>query len=74
MKTSMALNTNTTSMGDTHPPDGCAPEFYLSACRWHFYAGLFVIPFLIILAITDRVMMFITQYDGRDGEKIAADR
>lgn len=45
-------------------------KFYAAAWRWHFYAGLFVIPFLIMLAVTGLMMMFITQFDGRDGEKI----
>ena len=47
-----------------------AQKFYLAAWRWHFYAGLFVVPFLIILPLTGLIMMFITQADGRDGEKI----
>ncbi|MBS8262420.1 PepSY domain-containing protein [Roseibium polysiphoniae] len=41
--------------------------FYLAAWRWHFYAGLFVIPFLTILAITGLTMMYIGYFDGRDG-------
>ena len=45
-------------------------KFYQAAWRWHFYAGIFVTPFLIILAITGMTMMFITNIDGRDGEKI----
>ncbi|MBT3143933.1 PepSY domain-containing protein [Phaeobacter gallaeciensis] len=48
-----------------------AQKFYFAAWRWHFYAGLFVIPFLIILAVTGLMMMLLTQVDGRDGEKIA---
>ena len=50
-----------------------AQKFYMAAWRWHFYAGLFVVPFLIILAVTGLMMMFITQTDGRDGEKIAVE-
>lgn len=34
-----------------------ADKFYLAAWRWHFYAGLFVIPFLIMLAVTGGIMM-----------------
>ena len=45
-------------------------RFYLAAWRWHFYAGLFVIPFLMILAVTGMMMMYIGYFDGRDGEKI----
>ncbi len=32
--------------------------FYQMAWRWHFYAGLFVIPFLIMLSITGTVMLY----------------
>ncbi len=45
-------------------------KFYFAAWRWHFYAALYVVPFMIILAITGLMMMLITQFDGRDGEKI----
>ena len=45
-------------------------KLYFAVWRWHFYAGLFVIPFLIILAVTGIMMMLIAQTDGRDGEKI----
>lgn len=31
--------------------------FYFAAWRWHFYAGLFVIPFLLMLAITGLIML-----------------
>ena len=54
-------------------PRDAAQKFYFAAWRWHFYAGIFVIPFLIILAVTGLMMMFITQFDGRDGEKIAVE-
>ncbi|GAA6181330.1 PepSY domain-containing protein [Shimia sp. NS0008-38b] len=46
-------------------------KLYFAAWRWHFYAGLYVVPFLIMLAVTGMMMMFLTQFDGRDGEKIA---
>lgn len=49
-----------------------APDnrFYLMAWRWHFYAGIFVMPFLMILAATGMMMMYIGYFDGRDGENI----
>lgn len=46
-------------------------KFYLAAWRWHFYAGLYVAPFLVMLAVTGLIMMYIAYFDGRDGEKIA---
>ena len=44
--------------------------FYKAVWRWHFYAGIFVIPFLLILATTGIIMMYISFFDGRDGERI----
>ncbi len=44
--------------------------FYLAAWRWHFYAGLFVVPFLTVLAVTGLMMMYIGFIDGRDGENL----
>lgn len=45
-------------------------RFYLAAWRWHFYAGLYVVPFLIMLAVTGLGMMYISVVDGRDGEYV----
>ncbi|MEQ2354378.1 PepSY-associated TM helix domain-containing protein [Pseudoalteromonas piscicida] len=33
-------------------------SIYFMTWRWHFYAGLFVIPFMIMLSITGLVMLF----------------
>ncbi len=49
-------------------PEGGANKLYFAAWRWHFYAGLFVIPFLTTLAITGMAMLWIAWVDGRDGE------
>ncbi|MCY0094340.1 PepSY-associated TM helix domain-containing protein [Hoeflea ulvae] len=46
-------------------------KFYLAAWRWHFYAGLYVIPFFMMLAVTGMAMAWIAYIDGRDGERIA---
>ncbi|MDF2373241.1 MAG: PepSY domain-containing protein [Rhizobiaceae bacterium] len=46
-------------------------KLYLAAWRWHFYAGLYVIPFFMVLAITGMSMAWIAYIDGRDGERIA---
>src|SRR5690606_2419255 len=32
--------------------------FYTTAWRWHFYAGLYVAPFLIMLAVTGLIMLW----------------
>ena len=38
-------------------------RFYSSVWRWHFYAGLFVIPFMLILATTGIIYLFKPQLD-----------
>lgn len=38
-------------------------SFYSLAWRWHFYAGLFVAPFMILLAITGIIYLFKPQLD-----------
>jgi uncharacterized iron-regulated membrane protein len=45
-------------------------SLYRAVWRWHFYSGLFVAPFMLILAVTGLAMMYIGYFDGRDGEKI----
>ncbi len=52
-------------------PEGSVNKIYFAAWRWHFYAGLFVIPFLTILALTGMMMLWIAWIDGRDGERTA---
>ncbi len=39
-------------------------KFYLATWRWHFYSGVFVIPFIIMLSLTGLVMVFHNQLDG----------
>lgn len=39
-------------------------RFYRSVWRWHFYAGLFVIPFMVMLAITGSIYLFKPQLDA----------
>jgi uncharacterized iron-regulated membrane protein len=41
-----------------------ASRFYRTVWRWHFYAGLFVIPFILILAITGSIYLFKPQLDN----------
>ncbi len=42
-------------------------RFHLLAWRWHFYAGLYVVPFLLMLALTGLVMVFFTGFQHRLG-------
>lgn len=44
-------------------------RFYITAWRWHFYAGLYVAPFMIMLAVTGLMMLWTATLFGRDGEK-----
>ncbi|MFJ3482932.1 PepSY-associated TM helix domain-containing protein [Pseudomonas sp. NPDC090202] len=39
-------------------------SFYNLAWRWHFYAGLFVAPFMILLALTGMIYLFKPQLDS----------
>jgi uncharacterized iron-regulated membrane protein len=47
------------------PSDG--QRFYFAAWRWHFYAGLFVVPFLLMLAVTGAFMMAYDYYGNEMG-------
>jgi uncharacterized iron-regulated membrane protein len=47
-----------------------ASRFYALAWRWHFYAGLYVVPFLLMLAVTGLVMVFFTGFQNRLGMTI----
>ena len=38
-------------------------SFYNLAWRWHFYAGLFVAPFMVMLALTGTLYLFKPQLD-----------
>lgn len=55
------------------PAAGRSPSsrFYSTVWRWHFYAGLYVTPFLIILAVTGLIMMWAATINGRNGENTA---
>lgn len=43
------------SSAATAPP---ATSLYRAVWRWHFYAGLFVLPFLVLLAVTGGLYLF----------------
>lgn len=43
-------------------------KLYRAAWRWHFYAGLYVIPFFIMLALTGLGILWSSLLEGRDGE------
>lgn len=41
-----------------------AASFYRAVWRWHFYAGLLTLPFLILLAVTGGLYLFRSELDG----------
>lgn len=38
-------------------------SFYNLAWRWHFYTGLFVAPFMILLSLSGMIYLFKPQLD-----------
>lgn len=46
-------------------------KYHFLVWRWHFYAGLYVIPFLIMLAVTGLVMLWISWVAGTGSERMA---
>ena len=50
----------------TQPTVEQSPQnrLYRAVWRWHFYAGLFVIPFMMVLAITGSIYLFKPQVDA----------
>lgn len=47
-----------------------ANRHYLTVWRWHFYAGLFTAPFLMLLAATGLAMLLFANITGREGERM----
>ena len=43
--------------------DSVSSAFYRTVWRWHFYAGLFVMPFILVLSLTGAVFLFKPQLD-----------
>jgi uncharacterized iron-regulated membrane protein len=52
------------SIATPSPGESSPNRFYRTIWRWHFYAGLFVIPFLLTLAITGIIYLFKPQLDS----------
>ncbi|NJK46156.1 MAG: PepSY domain-containing protein, partial [Pleurocapsa sp. SU_196_0] len=49
---------------DGVPASSLANKLYLTVWRWHFYSGLYVIPFMIMLALTGLVILFQPQLEA----------
>lgn len=54
----------TVQSASTSPP---VNKFYFAAWRWHFYAGIFVIPFLVILAVSGAFMTIYANFGNSLG-------
>ncbi|SDI56588.1 PepSY-associated TM helix domain-containing protein [Paraburkholderia phenazinium] len=52
-----------TTTNSVSPAQSTAVSGYRTLWRWHFYAGLFVMPFLVILAITGTLYCFQPQIE-----------
>jgi uncharacterized iron-regulated membrane protein len=58
-------------MPDAHDASAAQPRvnrFYFAAWRWHFYAGIVVIPFTIMLAVTGLVILWFTAIQPEYGD------
>ena len=60
----------TTPDNHTRAPATALARFHHTAWRWHFYAGLYVVPFLLMLSITGLVMVYFTGFQTRLGNRI----
>jgi uncharacterized iron-regulated membrane protein len=52
------------------PEAAASSRLYRAVWRWHFYAGLYVIPFLLMLAVTGFFMMLFTTYLPEHGDRL----
>ncbi len=50
--------------GSTGTESGRNPALYRAVWRWHFYAGLFAIPVVVLLCLSGIVYLFRPQLDG----------
>ena len=57
------MSTTTTEAPRVTPTAGAVTAGYRTLWRWHFYAGLFVMPFLLVLAITGTLYCFQPQIE-----------
>ncbi len=55
---------------ETQTPTQAPNRLYFAVWRWHFYAGLYTIPFLIMLATTGLIMLWIAVLTGIGDERM----
>lgn len=58
----------------TRPRAALDRSLYFTVWRWHFYAGLYVIPFIVMLGVTGLAMLWFTTIAPEYGERIAVAR
>jgi uncharacterized iron-regulated membrane protein len=59
-----------TAIASKGAPVDRAQNYYFTAWRWHFYAALYVIPFLMLLAFTGLIMLWTARLSGMNGEHL----
>jgi uncharacterized iron-regulated membrane protein len=50
---------------------GRTQRLYFAIWRWHFYAGLYVIPFLLMLATSGLIILWVTAISPEYGDRMA---
>lgn len=60
----MAISDAQTANYSSSVTESPSNYFYRTVWRWHFYAGLFVIPFMLILGTTGIIYLFKPQLDA----------
>jgi uncharacterized iron-regulated membrane protein len=58
------MSKSVTALNQIPTTESPSNRFYRTVWRWHFYAGLFVIPFMLILAATGIIYLFKPQLDA----------
>nr|WP_047575512.1 PepSY domain-containing protein [Methylobacterium sp. ZNC0032] len=69
------MTTVTTAAAASERAGQPAASLYRAVWRWHFYAGLITLPFLILLAVTGGLYLFRAEIDGlihRDVKRVEA--
>ncbi|MEQ1519935.1 MAG: PepSY domain-containing protein [Aestuariivirga sp.] len=51
------------------PARAASSAFYRATWRWHFYAGLYVVPFIVMLAITGLIQVYGNSIETPLGQK-----
>lgn len=61
----MTEATNGSTLPKSAAQDGGASDLYRAVWRWHFYAGLLILPFLITMAVSGVIYLFRDEIDIR---------